>query len=313
VFGDPGRLRQILTNLIGNAIKFTEKGEVLIRVNLDEESNTSATVRFSVSDTGIGIPKDRMDRLFKSFPEVDATATPKHGDTGLGLTISKQLAELMGGQIGVESEYAKGATFWFTAILEKHPEGGKGEIKDHSQSPRIEKSLPPLRILLAEDNKMNQEVTVKMLMNMGHSVVVANNGKEAVEAFESSCMSGDMGDDSHSHETFDLMLMNVQMPVMDGIEATKAIRNLEKPFAKGQSQRESSIKRIPIIALTAHAMKGAREEFLAAGMDGYISKPTKNKVLAEVMAKCLWGAEELEPETRPPRQGVKWTNRGIEY
>ena len=413
--GDPGRLRQILTNLTGNAIKFVDKGEVSVSASLKDETDSHAIILFEVKDTGIGIPKDRMDKLFKSFSQVDASTTRKYGGTGLGLTISKQLTELMAGEIGVESEEGKGSTFWFTAVLEKRaesdvkdidiPEDIKGQnilvVDDHAINRRVFKEylerwdchfdeartgdqalsrlrnavtlgdpfhiaildmeMPEMtgealghmikadptirdtrlvmatsvgqrgdaerlkeagfaafltkpvkksvlfeclrivlglkgdgskestrqivtrftveermvdeeiagrkfRILLVEDNLVNQKVAGNMLEKMGHKVVIANNGREGVTAFE--------------NQAFDLILMDGQMPVMDGLEATAEIRKLEI----GDPER---VMRMPIIAVTANAMVGDREEFLAAGMDDYIAKPIKRKVLKEVIERCM--------------------------
>ena len=391
VRGDPGRLRQILINLANNAIKFTEKGEVVIRATLDQEDDTCATVRFSVSDTGIGIVREHMDRLFMSFSQVDSSTTRKYGGTGLGLAISKKLVETMGGEIGVGSEEGKGSTFWFTAVLEKQPrgrdakvvapedirgkrilvvddnatnrlvlteqlrswecrveeaEGGsqaldklqqafaetspfdiaildmqmpemdgemlgkkiKGDVdlkdtvlvmlssmgqrgdaarlreigfaayltKPVKQSQlydclatvtgtKIEKEAAPekrlvtrhslsderrrqVRILLAEDNIINQQVALHILGKLGFRADAVANGQEAVKALEMI--------------PYDLVLMDVQMPEMDGFEATQRIRN-----------SKFEIRKVPIIAMTAHAMKGDRERCLEAGMDDYISKP----------------------------------------
>jgi PAS domain S-box-containing protein len=416
LYGDPGRLRQILMNLAGNAIKFTEKGEIVLHAVLDEEDDTHATIRFYVFDTGIGIPPEKTDRLFKSFSQLDSSTTRKYGGTGLGLVISKKLCGLMGGHIGVESELGKGTTFWFTAVFEKQPKDRSIEIhvskdikdkrilivddnetnrlvlkgqlshwgcsfdeapnginalsllrkaaleknpfdivildmempeldgetvgKRIKEDPNVSdtamvmltslgqrgdairmkeigfsaylnkpvkqaqlydcllrvaadiksnakaKGSPPLvtrhsitddkaivgeqaiindtdrkvRILLAEDNEMNQKVAVNMLRKMGHDVSIANNGLEAVEAFEK--------------KRYDLILMDCQMPEMDGIEATKEIRKRE----------EGRDKRILIVALTAHAMKGDRERFLSSGMDDYLTKPVKKTILGTMIA-----------------------------
>jgi len=423
---DPGRLRQIIFNLGGNALKFVETGEVFIHVSMLQETEKLASLRFEVIDTGIGIPPDRIDRLFKSFSQVDASTSRKYGGTGLGLSISKQLTDLMGGEIGVNSEEGKGTTFWFTLDLEKQPEvivpqieipeniqqqkilvvddnlthrkifteyleswgcrvtsvensqdaisslnsaeaesdpfraavidmqmpGTSGEdlgkmikndpvlkhivlimatsygqrgdasrmekvgfsafltkpVKKHhlfecirmafavagvdeagngrpiitrytieenrqaksaSETGASGKGLEDVekqswRILLAEDNLMNQKVAGKMLNKMGHTVVIANNGKEAVEAFK--------------QETIDLILMDGQMPVMDGLEATVEIRKIEA----GQSH-------IPIIAATAAALKGDRQRFLDAGMDEYVTKPLDKKKLEAVITKLIAG------------------------
>jgi signal transduction histidine kinase/DNA-binding response OmpR family regulator len=411
--GDPGRLRQILLNLVSNAVKFTEKGEVVVRVSLDGENDTQATVRFAVTDTGIGIPRNRLNRLFKSFSQADASTTRKYGGTGLGLAISKRLCEMMGGEIGVESEEGKGSTFWFTAVLEKQPErqeallvlpadilgkrilvvddnatnrevlsaylgswdcqchvasgaqealcmlreaveteapfhlvildhmmpemdgealgraikadptlkdtplvmltswgrrGDAARVKEigfsayltkpvkHSQlfdclvtvlgegSGRAKQDKkPPLvtrhtlaeakrrvRILLVEDNIVNQKLTMRLLEKMGYRSDTVGNGKEAVEALEM--------------DTYDVVLMDVQMPEMDGYEATRVIRN---PQSKVRNHD------VPIIAMTANAMKGDRERCLEAGMDDYLSKPIQPQKLLEVMKTFLPGETSI--------------------
>ncbi len=395
--GDPGRLRQILLNLCTNAIKFTEKGSVSIRLNLKNETQTHAVLLFEIIDTGIGIPKDRQDRLFKSFSQVDSSTTRKYGGTGLGLAISKKLAEMMNGKIGITSETGKGSTFWFTAEFEKQPvqipsvtivpdiqglkilavddnrinqeiiiayltswecrptvvssgaqalsqmeiaadqndsfslaifdmnlpdmdiemlvnqikqnkalcstriitltaSGYRGDglkmkalgidgyfnkpIKQSdlynaivtvmgmhlkNDEPGHEKTMVTqytlkesekqnLRILLAEDNKINRKVAVNLLKKFGYHAEIATNGKEAV--------------DLHSTRPYDLIFMDIQMPEMDGLEATKTIRSLKDGF-----------KNVPIVAMTANAMKGDREKCLSAGMNDYISKPVKPKSL----------------------------------
>ncbi|HCY84767.1 MAG TPA: hybrid sensor histidine kinase/response regulator, partial [Desulfobacteraceae bacterium] len=411
--GDPGRLRQILTNLAGNAVKFVETGEVEVSVDLEAETATHATLVFKVRDTGIGIEPHRLDKLFDSFTQADASMTRRYGGTGLGLTISKQLTEMMGGTISVESRLGEGSTFTFSVHLEKQtqarapiepiPDNIKGcrvlVVDDHkmnrevfreylkswecrfaeapdadagldamkkavkdgdpfdiaildmqmpgitgetlgksiranpaydrtalvmatsmgqrgdadrmqavgfsafvtkpvkknvlfdclrmvvgkSSSPAAEaasriitrhsveeamerKTYTPmaLNILLAEDNRMNQKVATNMLKKMGHRVSVANNGKEAVSLFE--------------QEQFHLILMDGQMPVMAGEEAARQIRRIE-----AQTRRRHT----PIIAVTANAMKGDRERFLAAGMDDYLPKPIKRKVLEAVITKVV--------------------------
>ncbi|RPI78476.1 MAG: response regulator, partial [Desulfobacteraceae bacterium] len=406
--GDPGRLRQILLNLCGNALKFTEKGAVGITVHPEEETETHARVRFEVSDTGIGIPPDRLQVLFKPFSQVDASTTRKYGGTGLGLSISKQLTELMGGQIGIESQPGKGSTFWFTVRFEKkimeqkteRPVGGNlagkkilvvddystnreilGTYLDHwkcifqetedaagalrilknaaengkpfdlvltdymmplmdgeqlgraiKADPEIKDTLlvmltsaglrgdatrmkeagfngylvKPIkrsqlfdcllmvfglagqkddrqkstlitrhtlteaerlkvRILLAEDNAINQKLALRLIDKFGYRADAVANGKEAVDAL--------------SMVPYDLVLMDVQMPEMDGFEATQMIRN---PQSKVPNHR------IPIIAMTAHAMKGDQERCLQAGMDDYLPKPIDPNELLRVIEKHLF-------------------------
>ncbi len=421
VRGDPGRLRQVLTNLSGNAIKFTEEGEVFIRVSLDEETESHATVRFEVIDTGIGIPEESRDRLFKSFSQVDASITRRYGGTGLGLAISKQLAVLMGGEIGVRSEEGNGSTFWFNVYLEKQPDirrrevivpedvrgkrilivddhhtnrmvlrelltswgcrhdeaedgaralellrrgveegdpyrialvdmqmpgmdgktmglrvkedtslketllimltsvGKRGEIRDLQQigfaaylTKPVRKSqlydciatvlgvseemregaLGPIitrhtlvedkkkrcRILLAEDNVVNQKVALRILERLGFGADAVANGQEAVTALATI--------------PYDLVLMDVQMPEMNGFEATQMIRD------PGSNVRDPHI---PIIAMTAHAMKGDREKCLEAGMNDYISKPVTPVALEEVLKKYLDVRAEPAVLAPPPK------------
>ena len=446
VRGDPGRLRQILVNLSGNAIKFTKQGEVVIRASVQEEDNTHVTVRFSVSDTGIGIPADRMNVLFEAFSQVDASTTRKYGGTGLGLTISKQLAEMMGGQIGVESKEEKGTTFWFTAVFEKQLEGLEaeyvvsGEIEDKHilivddndtkrqvlkeqlklcgcafdeasngsealdklrlaasagnpfhfaivdmQMPEMDgetfgdkikedpdlkstilimltsigqrgdakrakeigfaayltkpvkrsqlyeclksavglptdvaaKASRPIvtrhtisedrkqkiRILLAEDNIVNQKVAMAILKKLGYHADAVANGKEAVSALEMI--------------HYDLVFMDVQMPVMDGLEATREIRKREEEF-KAQSsklkakdaassdklsalsfQHSARLERVPITAMTAHAVAEHRQQCIDAGMDDYVSKPVNPEELIEVIERQISGSAELVKPAAP--------------
>ncbi|ACL03444.1 Hpt sensor hybrid histidine kinase [Desulfatibacillum aliphaticivorans] len=399
--GDPGRLRQILMNLSGNAVKFTEKGEVVIRVSLDSEDEETAVIRFEVRDSGIGIPPDVQKTLFTPFTQADSSTTRKHGGTGLGLAISKKLSELMGGEIGLTSEEGKGSTFWFTAVLPKSRKAPREELSvkdlqgkrvlvvDDVETNRIIlremlrgwKSRPEeapggeqalawldkayaendpfdlaildmqmpdmdgaalgsrilddprfknitlvmltsmgmrgdaqameklgfhayltkpikqaqlfdalsctmgacsgeeaggarsivtpytseetqkIHILLADDNDINQKVASTNLIKMGHSVVVANNGKEALDAIVKG-------------EQYDLILMDGQMPIMDGMEATRKIRRFEAAH---------KVKRTPIVALTAHAMTGDREKFIEAGMDDYLTKPLQRDALTKVI------------------------------
>jgi signal transduction histidine kinase/DNA-binding response OmpR family regulator len=429
VRGDPGRIRQILINLTGNAIKFTEAGEVFLRVSLEEETDSRVRLRFAVTDTGIGIPRDRVDGLFKSFSQLDASITRKYGGTGLGLAISKQLVEMMGGRIGVETEEGKGSTFWFDLDLDMQPGSPKrdpvapedvrdqhilivddhatnrfvlrellaswgcrtGEAEGASQAlgmlrealeqadpfrlalvdmqmpemdgktlgreikadPRLrdtplimltsvgqrgdpadlEKigfaayltkpikksqlydcivtvlghaSVEPgegpepiitrhslaegrkrkIRILVAEDNVVNQKVALRILERLGYRADTVANGREAIEALE--------------RIPYDLVLMDVQMPEIDGFEATRWIR---------EPQSGSSNPDIPIIAMTAHSMKGDRERCLAAGMNGYVSKPVSPSALEEALEKYLKPArtshEGVEEGKAPPGSPVR--------
>jgi CheY-like chemotaxis protein/HPt (histidine-containing phosphotransfer) domain-containing protein len=416
LIGDPGRLRQIVVNLIGNAIKFTERGEVVVRVEVESRDEASVNLHFAVSDTGIGIPRDKLDRLFRAFSQVDASTTRKYGGTGLGLAISSQLVQMMGGRIWLESEPGRGSTFHFAVRFglseriisrcDARPErihglsvlivddnatnrrilqemlanwrmkpvavdGGaaaldalsraraNGEpfplvlldsmmpemdgftlaeriqqdpalvgatlmmlssadrrgdaarcrqlgvsaflVKPVRQSelldaimtvlgsdPGIElRQLPagyaitqaavPLRLLLAEDNAVNQRLAVRLLEKRGHSVTVVNNGRQAIESLFADPPSGGA---PMQVGFYDVVLMDVQMPEMDGFEATSGIRSKEKAATGG---------RIPIVAMTAHAMKGDRERCLAAGMDGYVSKPLQPSELFAAVESLAQG------------------------
>ena len=410
--GDPGRLRQILINLVGNAIKFTETGEVTVRVDLEKEDDVQAVAIFRIADTGIGIPENCRERLFQSFTQADTSTTRKFGGTGLGLTISKQLVELMGGQIGVDSEAGKGTQFWFTAVLKKQPEGeekhtilpedirgkrilvvddndtnryvmrelfkfwgcrheeasngkqamvklrealnskdpfeiaildmqmpemdgeilgrmikqdaelkntilvimtsmgkrgdtkrfeeigfavylnkpirqsqlfnclaiasgiDKGADRDKTATTKppsiitrhtiLENKKRRVRILLAEDNIINQKVAKRILTKLGYDVDIVSNGKEAVDTLKTT--------------SYDIVFMDCQMPEMDGYEATGLIRNLDSNAINHN---------VPVIAMTAHAMKGDRKTCLQAGMDDYLTKPVKPQQLADMLEKWL--------------------------
>ena len=266
--GDPGRLRQVLVNLVGNAIKFTHKGEVAVLVTVAQETDHDVLLRFSVRDTGIGIPANKLGLLFREFTQVDASTTRRFGGTGLGLAISKQLTELMGGTIGVQSEAGRGSEFHFTSRLGKRP---LDEPVSPSRSSQREGTRalnfadrPNVRILLAEDNITNQQVALAILRKLGLRAEAVANGREVLDSLRSI--------------PYDLVLMDVQMPEMDGLETTRAIR----------SGREGTLNPgIPIIAMTAHAMQGDREECIAAGMDDYIAKPVMPASLAAVLEKWL--------------------------
>ncbi len=273
--GDPNRLKQILNNLIGNAIKFTLEGQIKIAVNIKEDIDNTVKLMFSVMDTGIGIPKDKQSEIFESFTQADGSTTRNYGGTGLGTTISRQLVSLMGGEIGLESEEGKGSTFWFTAKFTKQA-GNYYESMPVPVSTKKESlaeiSHGNIIILLVEDNSNNQKVAFRHLQKSGYLVDLAENGKEAVKAYENN--------------SYDIILMDMQMPVMDGYEATSRIRKMESSILRneeGNIQKFNS--RVPIVAVTANAMKGDMEKCLAVGADDYLAKPLKRKDLLAMIEK----------------------------
>jgi signal transduction histidine kinase/ActR/RegA family two-component response regulator len=268
IAGDPSRLRQILLNLIGNAVKFTEQGEVTVEVTPAGVMNGEVGLHFAVRDTGIGIPEEVQKNLFQSFTQADTSTTRRFGGTGLGLAISRKLVELMKGAIGVQSTPGKGSTFWFDLQFGRHttpaapaadsttvpsPTSGNSSILFHPK-------LIGVHVLFAEDNKINQIVGVKQLKKMGCAVELVSNGLEVVEAWQRNRQP--------------VILMDCQMPEMDGYDATKKIRALEK---------ELHLPHTHIIALTASAMQGDREFCLASGMDFYLSKPVEEAALRAVL------------------------------
>ena len=259
--GDQARLRQILLNLAGNAIKFTERGEVTVSARVESQSDEATCLEFAVRDTGIGIQRSALERIFDPFIQADTSTTRRFGGTGLGLSISSSLVRMMGGRIWIESELGQGSTFYFTIRLP------------------LAKEVPPLpepalristaaasrlRILLVEDNPANQKLAVCFLGDRGHAVEIAGDGQQGLSMAQQNY--------------YDVILMDVQMPGMDGLEATAAIR-----------KREDG-KRVPIIAMTAHAMKGDRERCLAAGMDGYLSKPINAQEMIGLVESLARGA-----------------------
>lgn len=257
--GDPYRLKQIILNLVNNAVKFTEKGHVHIFIDITDEDKDFISLEVKIVDSGIGVTDNGKKNLFQLFSQVDTSTTKIYGGTGLGLSIAKRLVTLMNGEIGMESVHQKGSTFWFTARLERSKREisvpGAFDIKPAKNK----KPFKKLSILLAEDNEINQRIIEYSLTNSGFKVDIAKNGQEAIDRY---------------HEgNYDLVLMDVQMPVLDGFEATAHIREIEKTALNGSVH-------IPIIALTANAMKGDREKCLDAGMDEYLSKPfTPNDLL----------------------------------
>jgi PAS domain S-box-containing protein len=272
--GDSLRLGQILINLSNNAVKFTTKGKVTIKTKLLEETPETCTLQFSVRDTGIGLTKEQIGKLFKSFSQADNSTTRKFGGTGLGLTISKHLVELMGGNIWVESEPAKGSVFIFTANF---GHGDEVEITAQSSQKGFDqeslKSIQGARILLVEDNEINQQVAKEMLEKAGFVINIAEDGQQAVTAVEK--------------ESYDLVLMDIQMPVMDGYEATKAIRN------------NPQFKDLPILAMSASAMTQDREESLSVGMNDHVAKPIELQQLFAALLKWIKpGEREVNPGIR---------------
>ncbi|HVI40276.1 MAG TPA: PAS domain S-box protein [Anaerovoracaceae bacterium] len=261
--GDPNRLRQILNNLISNALKFTENGSITLTVKKISDTDNNIKLKFAVTDTGIGIDSDDIKQLFKSFSRIDGSITKKPGGTGLGLIISKNLVEIMGGKIGVTSVKDKGSTFYFILKFKL----GMQAADKASQLPQILRMSKPLRILLVEDDAINQKVIWKILNEKGNTVEAANNGKEALELFEPG--------------KYDVIFMDIQMPEMDGIEATKRIRKVEPPEIH-----------TPIVALTAYALQGDREKLLALDMDGYISKPIEMTELFNVLDRIASNQEK---------------------
>jgi CheY-like chemotaxis protein len=299
--GDPTRLRQVLFNLIYNAIKFTGSGEVRLRCRAKEHTPRETTLQFSVTDTGMGLPKEAFDRIFKRFTQADLQPQANYGGTGLGLSISKYLVELMGGDIWVESTPGSGSSFNFTVKLPVH-HGALYAVQDPGQSgsiciagadvpvfqrfrnegpetlgaedikhPGLEQCA--LEILLVEDDLINRKMAANMLAKMGAVVTTAENGADALKAMEK--------------RRFDIVLMDVQMPVMDGIETTRRIRERE---VNGDNP-------IPIIAMTAHAMQGDSENFLKAGMSDYISKPIDFCILMEKL--WIWHQKKSKKWKRP--------------
>ena len=257
LIGDSNRLQQILNNLIHNAIKFTDCGEVELDIRMVEKNENMTRIKFSVRDTGIGISRKNQKKLFKSFSQLDGSYTKKYGGSGLGLTISKQLVEMMGGNIWVDSEEGKGSTFLFVLPFQYD----NREEKKQAQQ-REYQSKSKCSVLLAEDDIINQTVIARFLNEKGHKVTVVNNGAEALEVYQQS--------------EFDVILMDIQMPVMDGVEALQRVRELEE--SRGH---------VPVIALTAFALMGDKEKFLSLGMDEYLAKPIRMEELLFLIDKVV--------------------------
>jgi signal transduction histidine kinase/ActR/RegA family two-component response regulator len=278
VHGDSNRLTQVIINLTNNAIKFTEQGSVCVQATSIPQGNDSDLhIKFSIIDTGIGIPFDKQQTIFEAFCQADSSTTRKHGGTGLGLAISSQLVALMGSKIHVDSSPGKGSTFWFTCRLQKGREGTQGAVP-LADIPAIEQGmLQGMKVLLVEDETINQMLMTALLTQFGFKVSAVENGKKAVEAV--------------AREEYQLILMDLQMPHMDGFEATKRI----KAMTNGPSIP-------PIIALTAHAMGKDREKCLKAGMDDYLSKPISRDELYHVLVRHLVRKERTPPRYQPAGQ-----------
>ncbi len=257
---DPIRIKQILINLLNNAIKFTEKGSVKLEVSTKELNKSDLLISFKIIDTGIGIDRTKTDSIFAEFSQADTTTTRKHGGTGLGLTISKKLTELLGGEIGLVSEYGTGSTFWFTIKTTTSKKPSNNQIIDETIK------LPEnISILLAEDNLINQKVSSIMIKQIGYKCDIAANGEEAYNM--------------HLKNNYDIIFMDILMPIMDGMEATKQIRKWELSNNKSNS--------CIIIAQTANAFKEDIVDYLNSGMDYYVSKPLRTKDLTDVLLQIF--------------------------
>jgi PAS domain S-box-containing protein len=288
VVGDPVRLRQVLVNLLDNAVRFTQKGSVSVRVSVVRKTDSTIRLQFSVQDTGIGIPADKQATIFDSFTQVDGSITRRYGGTGLGLTISARLVGLMGGRIWLESQPDSGSTFHFTADLGLGEEGFR-QVRDGGDSLVAAQRLPQLALLVAEDNLVNRTLIARILQKQGHRVLEARDGNEAVAAVERGGV--------------DVVLMDIEMPHMGGFEALRRIRDLD----------QRSGNHTPVIALTAHAMQGDRERCLDAGMDGYVPKPIRRSTLFNAIVGALPRERLVEggPEARAVLQGTGNPRRGL--
>ena len=288
VYGDPFRLRQVLTNLIGNAIKFTDEGGISVYVTAVDVDATHKDVQFAVKDTGMGISGDKQKLIFESFAQEDGSTTRRFGGTGLGLAISKQLVEMMNGELQVESVPGAGSSFSFHLRMRASNKSDFSESARALQKEMFKARVRPTeigllsgRVLLAEDNAVNQEVALGMLAGMGVEVVVAKDGGEALKQFQS--------------QQFDAVLMDCQMPVIDGFETTRAIRRIEA---------ETGLAPIRIIAVTAGAMDGDRQTCLSAGMNDYLSKPFTGKQLYKSLKKVLASADTMPEFDKGHHQGM---------
>ena len=268
VKGDKTRFRQVLISLMGNAPKFTNSGEIEVTLSLDQETSERVLIHTSIRDTGIGIPAEKLATIFEPFHQADGSSTRKYGGTGLGLSICKQISHMMDGDVWVESEVSKGSTFhftaWFLKVSEKEVHRYPSDFPVGKQMVAEDGGLgkSPLRILITEDNKVNQKLAKMMLTKAGFKVDIASNGQEAVNKLLAK------------PKDFDLVFMDIQMPVMDGFDATAAIR-------------KEGFNNLPIVAMTAHAMKGYRQKCIDAGMDDYVTKPIKKDAVIDVIKRQM--------------------------
>jgi signal transduction histidine kinase/ActR/RegA family two-component response regulator len=269
LLGDPFRLRQVLINVVGNAVKFTERGEIQVRVSRLDAEAESVSLEFAVRDTGIGVAPEKQQAIFEAFEQGDSTTTKKYGGAGLGLAISSKLVELMGGRMWVESRPGEGSTFYWVArfgeLAETKAEAAAIELIAPASGPR-----PPLRILAAEDHEISQQIVKSLIELRGHTVVTVSNGKEVLEELDRG--------------RFDLILMDIHMPEVDGLQATAAIR-----------QRPTPDRDIPIVALTAEVAPGLRERYLSLGLTEYLAKPIKPQQLFAVIEHLARGSSHDYP------------------
>ena len=272
VIADPGRLQQVLINLVGNAIKFTEEGRVVVQV-WSKSTESGYVLSFAVRDTGIGIPPQKQKLIFDSFAQADGSTTRRFGGTGLGLSISSRLLTLMGGSLELESTPGEGSCFTFTIAAAACDVPRKPVLEVGACPGSLIEDRRPLHILLAEDNPINQKLAVRLLERWGHTVLAVGNGREVVELIR--------------QQRFDLVLMDVSMPEMDGLEATALVRSME-----------GSQSRVPIIAMTAHALIGDREMCIRAGMDAYVSKPIRPDELLAAMRELIVEERPLAAQER---------------
>ena len=285
LFGDASRLIQIMTNLLGNAVKFTKHGSISVAVTVRERKKDSVLLRFEVKDTGIGIAREALPNIFSSFAQADVSTTRKYGGTGLGLAIAKHLVELMGGAISVESQPGKGSIFWFTVRLGVGSTNPPDDLKQEQPQAFAPNQLSWAHILLVEDNLINQDLCLEMLRHIGCKATLVESGRDALNHLE--------------QQGFDLVLMDCQMPEMDGYEATRIIRQREQDASeKGEILQQTRTK---IIALTANAFMGDREKCLSSGMDDYLAKPFNLHQLYQILLHWLYADNQQTPIATVPK------------